>query len=121
MGELIAIRPNFSDKLHNTCQPGIYYTAFDNLPGIITDFICKEYLTLYEVENSKYTVFKDALFIRHRATIDGVNYKLEISLGDITDSETEDNYEDDNQVDSMAHEMLECFDWNCYDVYLEVI
>ena len=111
---------SFKHKLNKTFQSDIYYTDFDNLPSTVKDFIMKEYLSLYEIENSSYTVFRDTLYIRHTATIEGVSYDLELTIGDLMDEHPDGSYETNEELEQAALDMLDYSEWHTYNVYLTV-
>lgn len=99
---------NFKDKLRDTCQPCVKYTEFDNLPEVIKDSIIKNVELTATVENSRYTVYRDVVFIKGKAVIDGSVYKYEINLGDL---------EDNVSIDLL----IETFDWDYGHVYLSEV
>jgi len=96
---------NFKEKLHDTCQPHIKFTAFDNLPGVIKDSIMRHAELTATCENSSYTLYRDLVFIRGTAAIEGSVYKYEINLGELDDYPSIDL-------------LIECFDFDNENIYL---
>lgn len=101
--------------LHDTCQPHIKYTSFTNLPTIIKHFINKHCETLLVVECNKYTVFTPIAFIRHNATIDDVDYSIELTLGELFNDE-ELVY---TEIEK-ALQLLECTELEELNAYLTI-
>ena len=117
-------------KLHNTCQSNQYYTNFNELPKEVQKSIID---ASPELICSSYTVGENCAFIRLDATIDVIDYEIEVSLGscdirhsDFQWSDAENDYvydngdlvNEDEYSEQMLQDLMEVIEFECLDVYL---
>lgn len=94
-------------KLHDTFQPGTYYVEFNRLPVKAKKIL---YDAKPEIENSRYTVFRNYGYIRAKVEVNNMLWDAEIGLGSVDLEDSDYQYidrqyvtEDGEPVDSDAY------------------
>lgn len=85
-------------NLHRTYQPGNYYCDFSALPAPAQKRLRK---AKGEIENSSYTVYRNAGFMRAKVFVNRQWFNAEISLGDLNSDEVGPDDEDDEAQNTL--------------------
>lgn len=107
--------------LNSTYQPDCFYTQFERLPAAAQKRLIK---AKPEVEQSSYTVWQYAGFIRAAVFVNGQWWDAEISMGDLSpedwrpEGSEDDDTNDEAYAESILDELVACSDWDGMTVHL---